>query len=178
MNQALSITLHIIIGSFVTGLFQNIQEQTKALVFVFVFVLVYEQALTCTATLTSIPLSSNTKQVKLAMWWKLDCCCKNLIVTNLCSNKEKKKGQACPKLAAAKMIIQRADKSYCSVLKKWELFIKMRASYLQPSSLHYSFFWRKEGAKQAALILMKNCHFNRTQKYPQKCGFWALPNKL
>ena len=31
----------------------------------------------------------------------------------------------------------------------------MRASYLQPSSLHYSFFWRKEGAKQVALILLK-----------------------
>ena len=46
-NQALSITLHIIIGLFVTGLFQNIQEQTKALVFVFVFVfvLVDEQAI-------------------------------------------------------------------------------------------------------------------------------------
>ena len=39
--------LHRIIGSFVTGLFQNIQEQTKALVFVsvFVFVFVDEQAL-------------------------------------------------------------------------------------------------------------------------------------
>ena len=34
-------------GSFVTGLFQNIQEQTKALVFafIFVFVLVDEQAI-------------------------------------------------------------------------------------------------------------------------------------
>ena len=44
MNQALSITLHTFFGSFVTGLFQNIQEQTKALVFV--FVLVDEQAIT------------------------------------------------------------------------------------------------------------------------------------
>ena len=41
------IALQRIIGSFVTGLFQNIQEQTKALVFVFefVFVLVDEQAI-------------------------------------------------------------------------------------------------------------------------------------
>ena len=46
-EQAISITLHIIIGSFVTGLFHNIQERTKALVFVFVFVfvLVDEQAI-------------------------------------------------------------------------------------------------------------------------------------
>ena len=46
MNQALSLMLYRIIDSFVTGLFQNIQEQMKALVFVFffVFVLVYEQA--------------------------------------------------------------------------------------------------------------------------------------
>ena len=41
----------------------------------------------------------------------------------------------------------------------------MRASYLQPSSLQYSSFLRKEGAKQAALILMKNSHFNRTPLY-------------
>ena len=42
----------------------------------------------------------------------------------------------------------------------------MRASYLQPSSLQYSsFFLRKKGAKQAALILMKNTHFNRTPLY-------------
>ena len=46
MNQALSIILHRIIGSFVTGLFQNILEQTKALVLVFVFVLVDVQAMT------------------------------------------------------------------------------------------------------------------------------------
>ena len=39
-------------GLFVTGLFQNIQEQTKALVFVFVFVLVDEQAITKTVRLT------------------------------------------------------------------------------------------------------------------------------
>ena len=39
---------YIVIGSFVTGLFQNIQERTKALVFIFVFdfVLVDEQAMT------------------------------------------------------------------------------------------------------------------------------------
>ena len=51
---------------------------------------------------------------------------------------------------------------YCSVLLKWKNFNKIRASYLQPSSLQDSSFWRKEGAKQAALILMKNSHFNRT----------------
>ena len=41
------VTLHIIIGLFVTGLFQNIQEQTEALVFVFVFILILvdEQAI-------------------------------------------------------------------------------------------------------------------------------------
>ena len=39
----ISITLHRNIGLFVTGLFQNIQERTKALVFV--FVLVDEQAI-------------------------------------------------------------------------------------------------------------------------------------
>ena len=43
MNKALSIALHRISGLFVTGLFQNIQEQTKALVFF--FVLVEEQAI-------------------------------------------------------------------------------------------------------------------------------------
>ena len=45
MNQALSITLHRIIGLLVITLFQNIQERTKALVFVFVFVLVDKQAM-------------------------------------------------------------------------------------------------------------------------------------
>ena len=46
-EMAISIMLHRIIGSIVTGLFQNIQEQMKALVFVFVFifVLVDEQAI-------------------------------------------------------------------------------------------------------------------------------------
>ena len=41
-----SIASQIFMGSFVTGLFQNTQEGTKALVFVFVFVfvLVDEQA--------------------------------------------------------------------------------------------------------------------------------------
>ena len=42
--------------------------------------------------------------------------------------------------------------------------MKMKASYLQPSSLQYSSFL-KEGAKQAALILKKNSHFNRTPLY-------------
>ena len=36
---------------------------------------------------------------------------------------------------------------YCSVLLKWEFFIKMRASYLQPSSLQYSSFLKKGGSK-------------------------------
>ena len=37
--------------------------------------------------------------------------------------------------------------TYCSVLLKWEFFIKMRASYLQPSSLHYSSFFKEGGSK-------------------------------
>ena len=41
----------------------------------------------------------------------------------------------------------------------------MKDANLQPSSLQYSSFLRKEGAKQAALILMKNSHFNRTPLY-------------
>ena len=48
MNQALTYhTITRIIGLFFTGLFQNIQERTKALVLVlvFVFVLVDEQAI-------------------------------------------------------------------------------------------------------------------------------------
>ena len=49
MNQALSITLHRIIGLLVITLFQNIQERTKALVFVFVHVLVDEQAISSTS---------------------------------------------------------------------------------------------------------------------------------
>ena len=53
MNQALSITLHMIIGLLVEGLFQNIQDRTKALVFVFVFVLVDELAISEKAVLSS-----------------------------------------------------------------------------------------------------------------------------
>ena len=51
--------LHRIIGSFVTGLFQNIQEQKKSLVFVFVFVLVDEQAIS-----TRIPISSLLRHIR------------------------------------------------------------------------------------------------------------------
>ena len=56
MDARFLVELQIIIGSFFTSLFQNIQEQTKALVFVFVFVFVlvdeqaistYKQAVTC-----------------------------------------------------------------------------------------------------------------------------------
>ena len=54
-TKPLVLPLHIIIGSFVTGLFQNIQEQTKALVFV--FVLVDEQAIIVDKLIFSFPLS-------------------------------------------------------------------------------------------------------------------------
>ena len=43
---------------------------------------------------------------------------------------------------------------YCSVLSNWEFFIKMRAYYLQPSSLQYSSFL-KEGESKAG-----SSHFN------------------
>ena len=49
--------LHRIIGSFVTGLVQNIQEQKKSLVFV--FVLVDEQAIS-----TRIPISSLLRHIR------------------------------------------------------------------------------------------------------------------
>ena len=47
---------------------------------------------------------------------------------------------------------------YCSVLSKWELFIKMRASYLQPSSLQYSSFLEEGGSKAGS------SHFNEQGK--------------
>ena len=47
-KQTKPLKLHRIIGLFITGLFQNLRERTKALVFVFVFVLVDEQALSST----------------------------------------------------------------------------------------------------------------------------------
>ena len=47
----------------------------------------------------------------------------------------------------------------------------MKDANLQPSSLQYSSFLRKEGAKQAALILMKNSHFNRTPLYRMICPY-------
>ena len=55
---------------------------------------------------------------------------------------------------------------YCSVLLKWEFFL---LKWELPTCSHphssTSLFWRKGGAKQAALILMKNSHFNRTLLY-------------
>ena len=52
--------LHRIIGPFVTGLFQYIQEQKKALnfVFVFVFVLVDEKAISNIATTSTVRKSA------------------------------------------------------------------------------------------------------------------------
>ena len=49
---------------------------------------------------------------------------------------------------------------YCSVLLKGEFFIKMRASYLQPSSLQYSSFLKEGGSKAGS------SHFN------EKLSFW------
>ena len=53
-------------------------------------------------------------------------------------------------------------KLYCGVLSKWERVIKMRAAFLSPILP-----WvMKEGeSKKAALILMKNYHFDRTLRY-------------
>ena len=54
------------------------------------------------------------------------------------------------------------QRTYRSVLSKWEFFIKMRAAYL----LSPSFITRgRMGASKAALILMKNSHFDRTLQY-------------
>ena len=51
------------------------------------------------------------------------------------------------------------DANYCSVLSKWEFFIKMRAALLLPRVM-------EEGeSKKAALIFMKNSHFDRTLRY-------------
>ena len=51
---------------------------------------------------------------------------------------------------------------YRSFLSKWEFFIKMRAAFLlSPSSITRG----KMGASTAALILMKNSHFDRTLQY-------------
>ena len=49
-NHALSIILRRIFGLFITGLFQNKQEQAKALVFVFNFVFVQEDEQTISTT--------------------------------------------------------------------------------------------------------------------------------
>ena len=57
--------------------------------------------------------------------------------------------------------------SYCSVLSRWEFFIKMRAACCHPPS-RTPLFWRKEGAKQAAFILMKISHFYRICIYLQQ----------
>ena len=49
-----------IIGSYVTGLFQKIQERTKALVLVFVFVLVDEQAI----SIVSLLVCDHVRQIE------------------------------------------------------------------------------------------------------------------
>ena len=52
--------------------------------------------------------------------------------------------------------------SYPSVLSKLEFFIKMRAAcLLSPSFITQG----RMGARKAALILMKNSHFDRTPQY-------------
>ena len=52
--------------------------------------------------------------------------------------------------------------TYRSVLSKWEFFIKMRAAFLlSPSSIT----WGRMGASKAALISMKNSHFDRILQY-------------
>ena len=52
--------------------------------------------------------------------------------------------------------------TYRSVLSKWEFFIKLRAAYLlSPSFITQG----RMGASKAALILMKNSHFDRTLQY-------------
>ena len=54
------------------------------------------------------------------------------------------------------------DCIYRSVISKWEFFNKMRAAYfLSPSFVT----WGRMGASRAALILMKNSHFDRTLQY-------------
>ena len=59
---------------------------------------------------------------------------------------------------------------YRSDLTKWEYFIKMRAAYL----LSPSFITRgRMGASKAALILMKNSHFDRTLQYLQSLLFFT-----
>ena len=55
--------------------------------------------------------------------------------------------------AGSKMVIPIMS-HYCCVLLKWEFFIKIRASYLQPSSLQYSSFWKEGGSKAGS------SHFN------------------
>ena len=53
----------------------------------------------------------------------------------------------------------RSPPHYRSVLSKWEFFIKMRAAFLLSLS---SITQGRMGASKAALILMKNSHFDRT----------------
>ena len=52
--------------------------------------------------------------------------------------------------------------NYRSVLSKWEFFIKMSAACLLSSSF---ITWGRMRARKAALILMKNNHFDRTPQY-------------
>ena len=63
---------------------------------------------------------------------------------------------------AAARVVKKPLTLYCSVLSKWEFFIKMRAAFLlSPSSITRG----RMGASKAALILMKNSHFDRTLQY-------------
>ena len=48
---------------------------------------------------------------------------------------------------------------YLSVLLKGEFFIKMRASYLQPSSLQYSSFLKEGGSKAGSSHFNENFSF-------------------
>ena len=52
-------------------------------------------------------------------------------------------------------LAKRQTQRYCSVLLKWEFFIKMRAYYLQPSSVQYSCFLKEGGSKAGS------SHFNK-----------------
>ena len=66
----------------------------------------------------------------------------------------------------------RKIRNYCSVLLKWEFFIKWERPTCSHPHSSTPLFWRKEGAKQAALILMKNSHFNRTPLYLYHSHRW------
>ena len=60
------------------------------------------------------------------------------------------------------IFLQVKKTSYTVVSYQNEFFIKMRAAYLlSPSSITQG----RMGASKAALILMKNSHFDRTLQY-------------